>query len=76
MKSSRTLPFMYVNTLNAYLPDWLNVIFFSLFRHLPVKTGRVLGKCPVWQAFFPRLATPRANKLAPEPGNFFINGIA
>jgi hypothetical protein len=32
------------NLLHAYLPDRLNVIFFPLFGHLPVKTGMVLTK--------------------------------
>jgi hypothetical protein len=32
------------NMLNVYLPDWLNVIFFLLFKHLPLNTGRVLAK--------------------------------
>jgi len=42
------------NILNAYIPDWLNYIFFTLFRHLPVKRSRALAKN----------ATPR--KLSPE----------
>jgi hypothetical protein len=65
------------NMLNVYLPDWLNVIFFPVFRHLPLKTGRVLAKSAPshklsFQSPFPHLATPHTYKLAPQPGHLFV----
>jgi hypothetical protein len=34
-----------VNVFNVYLHDWLNGIFFPLFRHVPPKAGQ-------WEKFF------------------------
>jgi hypothetical protein len=32
---------MYGSMLKASLPEWMNIIFFPLFRHPPPKTGRL-----------------------------------
>jgi hypothetical protein len=59
---------MHGNMLNVSSPAWLNVIFFPLFRHLPITTARVLAKgapsCKLsLQSPFPRLATTRTDEL-------------
>jgi hypothetical protein len=63
-----------------------NVIFFPVFKHLPLQRGRALGRLSmallksapsrklIFHGTSPRLATSRASKLAPLPGHFFING--
>jgi hypothetical protein len=33
---------MDVNMFNVYLHDWLNGIFFPLFRHVPPEAGMIL----------------------------------
>jgi hypothetical protein len=60
------------NMLNAYLPDWLNVILFPLFRHLPLTIGSG-EQYPVSQAFS---SEPHSSTHHSKPGHFFVNGIA
>jgi hypothetical protein len=51
------------NMLNAYLPVWLNVIFFLLFRHLLHKRGRVVAK-----------HAPSGKLLPPQVGHIYLTG--
>jgi hypothetical protein len=59
------------NMLIVYLPDLPNVIFFPLFRHLPLETEQSFSS-----ELLSCLTAPRSYKLTPQSGHYFINGIA
>jgi hypothetical protein len=76
MKSSKTLPIKVM--LSAYLPHWLNIIFFPLFRHLPLREkdpsevyslANFLAIIPFFASLFP---TPKYCLL--NQGTFSLMG--